>query len=171
MNRRKVVAVIGKASAPPEVAAAAESVGREIVEQGWRLVTGGLGGVMEAASRGATRAPSYRDGDVIGLLPGADADAANPWVDIAIPTNLGYARNVLVVATADVVVAVGGGAGTLSELAMAWQLDKPIVALEVTGWSRRLAGQAIDERPRDPIARAGSPEEAIELVRKALELG
>ncbi len=164
--RRKVVAIIGNNSAPQEVAEAAEAVGKGLVERGFRLVSGGLGGVMEAASRGAHAAATYREGDVIGLLPGKDAAAANPWVDVVVPTGLGYARNVLVVSMADVVVAIGGGAGTLTEIAMAWQLDKPIVALEVGGWSARLAGEKIDERARDAIVAARGAEEALLAVER-----
>jgi uncharacterized protein (TIGR00725 family) len=131
-------------------------------------VTGGLGGVMEAASRGAHSAKGYREGDVVGILPVSDGAAANELVDIAIPTGMGIARNVLVVATADAVVAVGGGSGTLSEIAVAWQLGKPIVALELEGWSGRLAGEAIDARRSDVIHRARSAEEAVGVVVGAL---
>jgi hypothetical protein len=101
---------------------------------------------MAAASRGAHRARGYREGDVIGVLPGGDRAAANRWVDVAIPTGLGVARNVLVVQAADAVIAIGGRAGTLSELALAWQLGRPVVALDVPGWSARVAGRAIDDR-------------------------
>ena len=121
MARRRVIAVIGSSRPPPEAIEVAEELGRRIVEQGFRLVTGGLSGIMEAASRGAHQASSYREGDVVGILPGADAQTANPYVDIALPTNLGIARNVLVVSMADAVIAVGGSSGTLSELAIAWQ--------------------------------------------------
>ncbi len=166
--RRRVVAVVGNSRPPPEALPVAENLGRRIVEAGWRLVTGGMGGVMEAASRGARRAPGYREGDVLGILPTGDATSANPYVDIAVPTNLGYARNVLVVATADAVVAVGGGAGTLSEIAMAWQLGRPLVGLAVAGWSSKLAGQALDEKRGDVITPAATPEDAIAAVRRAL---
>jgi uncharacterized protein (TIGR00725 family) len=128
-----VVAVIGNSQASAEALRIAEQLGRLVVERGWRLVTGGLGGVMEAAARGAHQARRYREGDVIGILPGSDPALANPWVDIAVPTGMGHARNVLVVATADAVVAIGGGAGTLSEMALAWQLGRPLVGLLVEG--------------------------------------
>ncbi len=166
--RRRVVAVIGQSDAPSAALAVAEELGRRIVEAGYRLVTGGLGGVMEAASQGAHSASGYREGDVIGILPDPHASSANEHVDIAIPTGMGIARNVLVVATADAVVAVGGGSGTLSEIALAWQLGKPVVALEMEGWSGRLAGEAIDSRRSDRILRARSAEEATGLVAGAL---
>jgi uncharacterized protein (TIGR00725 family) len=164
-NRRKVIAVIGNASPPPEAVTAAESIGRLIVEQGWRLATGGLGGVMEAASRGARQAPAYREGDVLGFLPSGDAATANPYVDIVIPSNLGIARNVLLVGAADAVVAVGGGAGTLSEIALAWQLGRVVVGLDVPGWSARLAGQRLDAKRTDTVMAARTAEEAIDLLR------
>jgi uncharacterized protein (TIGR00725 family) len=171
VTRRRIVAVVGNSRPPPEALPVAESLGRQIVEAGWRLVTGGKGGVMEAASRGAHTARGYREGDVLGILPTGDRASANSYVDIAVPTNLGYARNVLVVATADAVVAVGGGAGTLSEIAMAWQLGRPLVGLEVAGWSSKLAGQALDDKRGDVITPASTPEEAIAAVRRALVPG
>ena len=156
--------MIGNGTATEQGARAAEELGGKIIERGWRLVTGGLGGVMEAASRGAHRAESYREGDVVGLLPGPDPRAANRWVDIVLPTNMGFARNVLVVSMADAVVAVGGGAGTLTEMAMAWQLDRPLIGLQIEGWSAKLAGQAVDARPRQPILRARDAEQAANLL-------
>ena len=166
--RRPIVAVIGNSAASAHALEVAEDVGRLVVERGYRLVSGGLGGVMEAASRGAHRAVAYREGDVLGVLPGGLAAAANPHVDIAIPTNMGYARNVLVVTMADAVVAVGGGSGTLSEMAMAWQLGRVLVGLEVDGWSAKLAGSAIDDKRPDAVLRAKSAAEAIELVAAKL---
>ncbi len=123
---------------------------------------------MEAASRGAHEAACYREGDVVGILPGPLAVTANDWVDVAVPTNLGFARNALVVGMADVVIAVGGGAGTLSELAMAWQLDKPIIGILVDGWSRQLAGRPIDQRERPPIIAANDAMAAITAAARWL---
>lgn len=170
MARRPIVAVIGNNVASAAGAALAEQVGRGIVQLGCRLVTGGLGGIMEAASRGARGAAEYREGDVLGILPGGDANAANPWVDIALPTQLGYARNVLVVGCADAVVAVGGGAGTLTEMAMAWQFGKPVIGLLVDGWSGKLAGSAIDDRRPGTVLAAADAAEALTLLRDALRL-
>ena len=163
-----MIAVIGNGRATPECAAVAEELGRLIVEHGWRLVTGGLGGVMEAASRGAKRARGYREGDIVGILPGGDRDAANPHVDIVVPTNMGYARNVLIVTMADAVVAVGGGAGTLTEMAMAWQLGRIVVGLEVEGWSATLAGRKIDEQRSDLVIAASSAADAVAKLGAAL---
>jgi uncharacterized protein (TIGR00725 family) len=105
---------------------AAEAVGRELARRGAVVVCGGLGGVMEAACRGAKGA----GGTTVGILPGIDRDAANQFVDIAIPTGLGEARNALVVRAADALVALGGGYGTLSEIALALKAGKRVVALD-----------------------------------------
>jgi uncharacterized protein (TIGR00725 family) len=104
---------------------AAEAVGRELAARGAVVVCGGLGGVMEAACRGAKQA----GGQTVGILPGTDRGAANPFVDVAIPTGLGEARNALVVRAADALVAVGGGYGTLSEIALALKAGKRVVGL------------------------------------------
>ncbi|WP_438005455.1 TIGR00725 family protein [Sorangium sp. So ce321] len=161
--RRPVMAVIGNGLA---LDAATEAVcvelGRRAVEAGFRLVTGGLGGVMAAVSRGGREAATWRDGDIVGLLPGYEASAANPYVDIVLPTGLQIGRNILVVAAADVVVVVGGGAGTLSEIAVAWQLGKPLLSLATSGgWARQLAGGRVDDRRSDRVVSVASAEEAV----------
>ena len=127
----------------------AYEIGRGVIEANYRLVTGGMGGVMEAAHRGARAAASWRDGVGIGLLPGSDPDQANPYVDVAIPTGLDHARN-LVIAQSRAVIAIGGGAGTLSEMAFAWIHHRLIIGLRCGGWSERLADERIDARQRYP---------------------
>lgn len=163
-SRRSIVAVVGSASPSPAADQAAEELGRLVVEGGFRLVTGGLGGVMEAASRGARGACGYREGDVVGVIPGADRASANRFCDIVIPTDMGYARNVLVVGMADAVIAVAGGSGTLTEVAMAWQMGRIVVALELDGWSGKLAGTALDDKRDDTVLAALNPAHAVELV-------
>lgn len=171
-RRRLCVTVIGASTASPRLLAAAEAIGRGVVDAGYRLVTGGRGGVMEAASRGARSSAAWQEGRVLGLLPTLDPAAANPFVDVVVPTGLGIGRNLLVVATGDVVVAVGGGSGTLSEIAFAWQLGKPIVALDLgDGWSAELAGRSLDSRRSDTVLRATSEAHAIELIEEALAGG
>ncbi len=110
---RESVAVIGDARVDPgsQVDMLAEDIGRRIVGAGYRLVTGGLGGVMEAACRGGRDAPNWSDGAIVGIIPSSDPSSANPYVDVIIPTGLDHARNQLVAQTS-AVVAVGGGAGT-----------------------------------------------------------
>jgi len=116
---------VGAGEADAEQRTAAAHTGRLLAEAGAIVVTGGLGGVMEAASEGAREA----DGTTVGLLPGADRREANPWLTVAIPTGMGEARNALVVRAADAVVAIGGEWGTLSEIAFARKTGKPVVGL------------------------------------------
>ncbi len=124
-------------------------------------MTGGLGGVMEAACRGARTSRRYREGDTIGLLPGYDADSANDHVDVAIATGLGHARNVLCAASGDVVLAVGGASGTLSEIALAWTLGKPVACVgDAPGWAPTLARQDDRNDPGQRIEGPFEPEEA-----------
>ena len=120
--------MIGPGAATAAEVDAAVTVGRELAGAGAVVVCGGLGGVMEAACRGASAA----GGVTVGILPGVDRSAANRFVDVAIPTGLGEARNALVVRSADALVAIGGGYGTLSEIALALKAGKPVVGLG--GW-------------------------------------
>jgi uncharacterized protein (TIGR00725 family) len=120
------VAVVGASEASAEQFAAAEEVGRLLGERGAVLVCGGRGGVMEGACKGARAG----GGTTLGILPGLDRAEANPYVDVAVPTGLGEARNALVVRAADTLIAVGGGYGTLSEVALALKAGKPVVGLE-----------------------------------------
>ncbi len=169
-KRRPQVSVIGDARVEARGARAthAYEVGRLLVTRGARVVTGGLGGVMTEAHRGARESSGYFEGATIAILPGYDPEKANEWADIVLPTGLGIARN-LVVAQSDALIVIGGGAGTLSEVAFAWQLRRPIVALGSEGWSGELGGRRIDKRDRktripeqDQIHVAKSPEEAVE---------
>jgi len=120
------VAVVGTgADVAGELLAHAEAVGAELARHGAVLVTGGLGGVMEAACRGARKA----GGSTLGILPGSDRAEANPYVDVAVATGMGELRNGLVVRCADALIAVGGGYGTLSEIALALKAGKRVVGL------------------------------------------
>jgi hypothetical protein len=120
------IAVIGPGDVrSPEVLDSAEEAGAAVAEAGAILVCGGLGGVMEAACRGARS----RGGVTVGILPGGDREDANGWVSIALPTGLGEARNALIARAADAVVAIGGGWGTLSEIALACRLGRPVVGV------------------------------------------
>jgi len=151
MSVRKIIAVIGDGDLEEGSGKyrLAENLGRSLIDHGYQLVTGGLGGVMEAASKGAGSSALYNKGDVIGILPGDDPAAANPYVDTCIPTGFGHGRN-MIISHADAVVAIGGGAGTLGEMAHAWALGRLIVAYRVEGWSGNLADRKIDSRDRYP---------------------
>ena len=144
--------MVGRPRRPPHDSdlASAEQVGRELASRGVVLVCGGLGGVMEAACRGAKEA----GGTTVGILPGTDRSAANPFVEVAIATGLGEGRNALVVRAADAVIAIGGGYGTLSEIALALKAEKRVVGLgtwEIEG-----------------VEPAGSPVAAVDAVLRDL---
>jgi uncharacterized protein (TIGR00725 family) len=154
VNRPPYIAVVGPGEATDGEVAAAETVGRGLAGQGAVVVCGGLGGVMAGACRGAKAA----GGTTVGILPGNDRVAANEWVDVAVSTGLGEARNALVVRAADAVVAVGGGYGTLSEIALALKAGKPVIGLAT--WTLG--------REPDPIARAADPDEAVAMALAAV---
>ena len=148
---RPHVAVVGAGRATAEQERLAEEVGRELAQAGALVVCGGLGGVMEAACRGAKDG----GGPTLGILPGLDRSQANPFVDMAVPTGLGEARNALVVRAADALVAVGGEYGTLSEIALALKTGKRVVALG--SWEI------------DGVVAAASPAEAARVALQAAE--
>jgi uncharacterized protein (TIGR00725 family) len=146
LSAERYVAVVGPGDATPAELAVAEELGAALASAGAIVVCGGLGGVMEAACRGA----KSRRGLTVGLLPGLDRSAANGWVDVALPTGMGELRNGLVVRAADAVVAVGGGAGTLSEIAFALKAGRPVIG--------------IGTFTLDGVLVAGSAEEAAALA-------
>lgn len=151
---RPYVAVIGSAAATAKELEAAEEIGRLLAGSGAVLVCGGLGGVMEAACRGAAEA----GGLTVGILPGTSRQAANPWVTVAIATGMGELRNGLVVGASDVVLAVGGEYGTLSEIALALKIGCPVVGLRSFSLVRPDAtpdtGVVPARDPQDAVARA-----------------
>jgi len=169
-----VIAVVGGAECDREAAAAARDIGAAIARRGWHLLCGGGGGVMEAACRGfreaREKAGTPQTGVAIALLPGEDAGAANPYVDVALATGIGLARNALIARAASALVAVDGCAGTLSEIAFGWQMGKPIVAMSRTGgWAAEMAGKRIDARRGDAVLPASNAEEAIAHLVARLE--
>ncbi len=151
MGQPRYIAVIGGSEASPEVYALAREVGRELARRGAVLLCGGLGGVMLAAARGAAEA----GGVSVGILPDGDRRRANPYLTYSLATNLGHARNMLLAHSADAVIAVDGGYGTISEAAIALKLGKPVIALS-PGWN--LSG----------LRHAASPLEAVTLAWKAV---
>ena len=167
MMRRKLIAVLGSAS---ENCTAAQydfalELGKALVEAGFRLLTGGYDGIMEAALKGAKNAANYHEGDTLAVIMSLNPDDANDYADIVIASGINYARNQIITASADAVVAIGGATGTLSELAFAWRLKKPIIAVVgLDGWSEKLANKKIDETRDDKILPAKSVKEVIELL-------
>ena len=154
------IGVIGPSRATPEIAEAAFQVGALIARGGAILVCGGGGGAMEAACRGARSA----GGTTVGILPGPTREDANPFVDIAIPTGMGEARNALVVRASDAVIAVGGGVGTLSEIGLALKMGRPVIGLGT--WA--LVPPAGDAVELD-IKRVESPEAAARAALAAVD--
>lgn len=153
MSQRLIIAVIGDGQCDAATAAEAEAVGRALAEAGATVVCGGLGGVMEAVCRGAQMA----GGTTIGILPGLDRHAANPYVDIPVVTGMDQARNLIVVRTGQAVIAVGGGYGTLSEIGHALKAGIPVVGLNT--WELSRHGE-----PIETAHRADTPEEAVALA-------
>jgi len=151
-----IIAVIGDSSCSPEEAKLAQSVGELLAQRGVTVVCGGLGGVMEAVCRGA----KSKGGLTIGILPGQDSSMANPWVDIPVVTGIGEARNVAVVKSAQAVIAISGGYGTLSEIAYSLKSEIPVIGLNTWSLSR-------NEREDDSIIIVQS---ATEAVDKAISL-
>jgi uncharacterized protein (TIGR00725 family) len=149
-----IISVIGAGSCESQIFSIAEEVGRIIAQEGATLITGGLGGVMEAASKGAKEA----GGTVVGVIPGFSRDDANAFVDIPIVTGMSHARNVIVVRSADAVIAVSGEYGTLSEIAIALKLGKPVIGIET--WDTV-----------EGVVKAASPEEAVEMAVNSIKKG
>ena len=154
-----IISVIGSSDATPAHAALAEEVGRELAQRGAMVVCGGLGGVMEAACRGAKSA----EGVTIGILPGHSAEEANAYVDIPIVTAMGYTRNVIVVNTGQAVIAIGGAFGTLSEIGHALGDGIPVVGLATWPLSLNGDGQSME----GVIVRASDPVDAVEKALAA----
>ena len=156
IHKQKIIAVIGGGQCSKEEAKIAEEVGRQLARQGAILVCGGLSGVMEAACKGA----SSEGGITIGILPGENRQAANPYVQIPIVTGIGYARNITVVKSAQAVIAIDGNYGTLSEISHALQSGIPVIGLNTWSLSR-------NSQPDNSIIPAQNPAEAVD---KALNL-
>ena len=172
---RKIIAIIGDSVIEKDGLKyqMAFETGKALVDNGYRVQSGGLYGVMEAAFKGARASAKYKEGDTLALIPSFDRTKTNENADIVIPTGLDVMRNVLV-ANAHAVVAVGGGAGTLSEMANAWALMRMVLAFDnVEGWSKKLAGQPVDGRKRYPfddrVFAVESAEEVIKLLSDNLD--
>jgi uncharacterized protein (TIGR00725 family) len=149
------VSIIGAGECDDDLRATAYEVGRLVAGRGHYLVCGGLGGVMDASARGA----SSQGGTAIGILPDEDRRGASEGLTVSMPTGMGQARNALVVLSGDVVIAIGGGYGTLSEIGFALKLGRPVIGLDT--WELPQRGEA------GGIIRASSPLEAVERAESA----
>jgi len=153
------IGVIGEGTTDSRGAQIAYEVGRLVALKGALLICGGLSGVMEHAARGAKSA----GGTTVGILPDCSRDEANQYIDIAIPTGLGEARNLLVVRSSDALVAIGGQYGTLSEIAFALKMRKPVVSL--SSWEIKK-----DALPGSDFPEAETAEEAMQIITAALQM-
>jgi len=169
--RRPQVSIIGSSEADETMLRLAEQAGAVVAKVGAALVTGGRDGIMAAASKGCAEA----GGIVIAVVPGTSMNEANAHSHYVIPTGLGWARNVITAIAGEVILAIGGAAGTLSEIAFAWMYDRPIIALSPGGgWAQRLAGDRIDHRRTDKIIDCrtmGELETALRAQLRSLESG
>ncbi len=161
-----IVSVIGGSEVNKDIRDKAIEIGRLIAKNNYAIACGGLSGVMEAVCKGAKE----NGGFTIGIVPSIDKFMANKYVDLVIPCPFSQARNIVVVLTGDVCLAIGGKAGTLSEISFAWIYLKPIVALtDVEGWSSKIANQKLDDRRTDMIYGVKTPQEAIEKINQLFE--
>lgn len=163
MAKKRQILVIGnnEDTFSPELEKMAYEIGCEIARSGSVLITGGLGGVMKAASKGA-----HNEGGItVGIIPQNDSSYANEFCDIVIPSGIGLARDFLTALAGDGVIVVGGGSGTLSEICAAYMHKKPIVALKNSGGvAARYSDQYLDDRKHVKIKGVSSPKEAVDYI-------
>lgn len=171
---KRIISVIGSGDLPSDHPSCKKAylLGKALIDNGYRLVTGGYGGVMEAASKGARDSGNHKEGDIIGILRGMDRNEGNPYLDVPLTTGFGMARN-QIVASSDCVVAISGSGGTLSEMAFAWGLGRMVIAYRVEGWSGELADGRIDDRKRnaltdDRVYGADDESDVIKLIGERL---
>jgi uncharacterized protein (TIGR00725 family) len=163
--RTKLIAVVGTGTPlAPDAAALAEELGAALVRADYGVVCGGLGGVMEAVCRGAVRERGKGQWPpILGILPGYDHDGGNDYLDVAIPTGLGHARNAVIAAAGDAMVCLGGAMGALSEVALARKIGRPVIAMPAAGGTARLAAKAIPT-----VVAVATVAEAIARLRELL---
>lgn len=146
--RRPQVSIIGSSEADAAMLTLAEKAGAVVAKLGFALVTGGRDGIMQAASKGCAEA----GGIVLAVVPGTSMNEANEHCHYVIPTGLGWARNVITAIAGDIIVVIGGAAGTLSEIAFAWMYERPIISLSASGgWAKQVAGKTLDHRQSQPV--------------------
>jgi uncharacterized protein (TIGR00725 family) len=154
------ISVLGSEKAGGDVVKIAEELGREIARAGAVLICGGRGGVMRAAAKGCKEA----GGLTVGILPSLDKSQANEFLDVVLPTSMGYGRNIFVASAADVVIAIDGNYGTLSEIAFALNYEKPVIVLEGSGGTADFMKNSIYD-----IHSAKTPRGAVELALKLIK--
>ena len=163
------ISILGSRNLSAQSLKHVEELSYHLVEAGCRIVTGGMGSLQKTAHKGAKSSPSASDCDTIAILPGFDPGPALDHADVVIPTGLDLYRNIIV-ANSDVVISIGGGAGTLSELAFAWQLNRSIITIGSEGWSSQLAGTTLDSRRSQDTLIDCTNSTMEEVVKTVLEL-
>ena len=167
--RKPILTIIGpnKSLCKPAHRKQAEMAGQVAIELGFRVMTGGEKGVMEAAFIGAKRAKNYQSGDTIAISPKESSAGDECIADIVIYTGLGHARN-YIMAHGQIILAIGGGTGTLSEMAMAWSKCRPILAFVGDGWAGKLAGKRLDNRRNDKVTRIANQRDLAHQLKAFL---
>ena len=163
---KKQIGIIGSRNLSRENLELVTKLSEFLIDEGYRTVTGGLGSLQESVHRGAKLSKNSSDCDTIAIIPGFNPSELVNCADVIIPTGIDLYRNVMV-ANSEVVIAVEGGAGTLSEIAYAWQLNRPIIAIGKGGWAEKLSGVNLDSRrPKDHLIDCigDKPEEIIDQV-------
>ncbi len=170
-ERLKIIGVIGSSIVTADEYQLARTVGTLIVKAGHCILSGGLSGAMEAASRGAAEfLPKEQHSRIIGILPGENKKKANRWVGLVLTTGIGKARNAIIAQAADGLIAVAGASGTLSEIALGWQFGKPIAIIKgISSLLDPIIGTCLDEKYDRPIFGAKSPEDAVNWINNQIQ--
>ena len=169
LKRKKIIAIIGDANSNEDISWLAFEIGKLIIDNGYRLANGGMYGVMEYSAKGARSSLNYKDGDIIGILPSYNSKECNDYIDIPITTGIGVARNGVLTSMCNAIIAIGGGAGTLSEIALAWQMKKLIVCVGEVGWHKKINNLKLDQRRNDNLFVANTPEESLRIINTKIE--
>lgn len=170
---KKLVGIIGSGQQTlnsDEELKFAYELGQALGRAGYKIVCGGLGGIMEAVSKGVKSVAGQASVDVVCIIPQDRAEYANPFCDIVIPTGMGIMRNFLVVRSSQVLIAISGGSGTLSEIAAAWQMGKKVLCVTgFGGWAARLAGEDLDQRHSGLLVPVQTVDQILDFLK--IELG
>lgn len=171
-NRKPNVSILGSYKATEEEASIAYDLGSQLANMNLNVISGGQKGVMYSLCKGLHEnrvAASNESCTIVGILPSHDFLSGNEYLDVAIPTGFGAIQNSIVPLCADVVIAIGGAGGTLTELSFAWQYKKPIALIGSTGWSSKLAGQRLDERRIETLPHFMSVVEVVDWIKQTLK--
>ena len=163
----KQVSVIGpnKSACTDEIYSLGLELGRELAQRDLTIISGGMEGLMEAVFKGAHSYDNYRLGTTVGIIPFLEKERANQYCDVIIPSGIGFARNQIVVSSGDIIIAIGGGAGTMSEIAFAWQFNKKVICYSgFGGWSEKLAGLDLDNRKSNLLQEANSIQAILSIL-------